>query len=192
MKWQNERQGREFRSLEDSGLSERVEEPGLPGRIGLLGGHGPTRGQPAGLSGWLLGWAILLLTTLAATGCSVGNAEGQSLAGPGADVSQEFRLRTAMVDGRMAFVGVGGEIDGAVNPELVVAAGEPVRLILENGDGMMHDLAIPGLGVQTATTMRRNSEVEVTFTVERAGTYLYYCTVSGHRQAGMEGVFTIQ
>jgi nitrite reductase (NO-forming) len=66
-----------------------------------------------------------------------------------------------------------------------------VRITLENGDGMMHDLAIPDLHVQTATALSEDSVVEVTFRPTESGSYVYFCTVSGHRQAGMEGTLVV-
>lgn len=120
------------------------------------------------------------------TGCT-GRAAGQPLG----DAAFEFTLRTGMENGRMVFIGVGGEIDGLVNPDLPVTAGEAVHIILINGDGMLHDLAIPDLGVQTATAVRQEVAVDVTFTPRAAGVYAYICTVSGHRQAGMEGALVV-
>ena len=124
--------------------------------------------------------SMLLLTT----GCTTPQVNGQSLADAAVF---EFTLRTGMVDGRMAFIGVGGDIDGLANPGLPVAAGEVVHITLINDDGMIHDLAIPDLDVQTAPTSRRQSAVDVTFTPRDGGAHAYICTVSGHRQAGMEG-----
>src|SRR5690606_20997941 len=48
------------------------------------------------------------------------------------DVS--FTLETAIADGRLAFVGVGGTIDGVVNPTLEVTLGQVVQVTLINGD----------------------------------------------------------
>lgn len=128
--------------------------------------------------------SMLLLTT----GCTTARVDGQPLA----DAALiEFTLRTGMVNGRMAFIGAGGEIDGLVNPDLAVTAGEAVHVTLINDDGMMHDLAIPDLGVQTAAVLRRQASVDVTFTPRDAGAYAYICTVSGHRQAGMEGALIV-
>lgn len=131
--------------------------------------------------------SLLFLATsmlLLATGCTTGRVEGQSLADAAVF---EFTMRTGMVDGRMAFIGVGGDIDGLANPDLQVTVGEVVHITLINDDGMMHDLAIPDLGVQTASASRPQATVDVTFTPSDGGAYAYICTVSGHRQAGMEG-----
>jgi nitrite reductase (NO-forming) len=101
----------------------------------------------------------------------------------------DFTLQTSMVDGRMAYVGRGGDIDGIVNPDLVVHAGAAVRVTVINGDGMPHDLSIPDLGLRTSLINNKDDSAELSFTVSETqeGTYAYFCTVSGHRQAGMEG-----
>jgi nitrite reductase (NO-forming) len=101
----------------------------------------------------------------------------------------EFTLQTGIVNGRMAFVGVGGEIDGVVNPDLTVQVNSAVHVIVINGDGMPHDLLVAGLGAQTPMVSGTGATTEVRFAVreDQVGTYNYYCTVAGHRQAGMEG-----
>lgn len=96
-------------------------------------------------------------------------------------------LRTGMLDGKMVYIGVGGEIDGQVNPDLTVSEGTALEILLTNGDGMPHDLAIPDLSVQTILLTTQNDRTRLTVIPEKDGIYAYYCTVSGHRQAGMEG-----
>ncbi len=120
---------------------------------------------------------LLLLAALALAGC--GDEGGQA--------DQVFSLRTGLADGRLAYIGVGGAIDGVVNPELAVKAGERVRIELHNGDGVTHDLALPDLGRHTPLVMGKESVTALTFTAGASGVYTYLCSVSGHRQAGMEG-----
>lgn len=144
----------------------------------------------------LICYALLpIFALLMAAGCTAEQVDGQSLSDAGG-AQHEFTLRTGMVDGRMVYVGVGGDIDGQVNPDLTIAMGDTARIILENGDGMMHDLVIPDLynqtaTVRTATTTSRGSTAEATFTPAAPGTYTYYCTIAGHRQAGMEGTLIV-
>ncbi len=107
-------------------------------------------------------------------------------------IDKEFTLKTAMADGRMVFVGVGGEIDGVIDPTLNVQQGEIVRVVLINDDGMLHDLAIPALDAQTSMTTSKGQNANVVFEVHKSGEYVYYCTVSGHRQAGMEGKLIVR
>lgn len=106
---------------------------------------------------------------------------------------QEFTLRTDFRDGKMIYVGVGGDIEGVVNPTLVVAPGTMVRAILVNGDGITHDLFFPDFDARTAEIGRKEQTAEVTFTVtaDQVGTFVYYCTLPGHREAGQEGQFIV-
>lgn len=98
-----------------------------------------------------------------------------------------FTLRTNITDGRMVFEGVGGDIDGVVNPDLRVEPGAVVEIRLINGDGALHDWAVPGLGAATEQIAGKDKQTVLAFKAGEAGTYVYYCTVPGHRQAGMEG-----
>jgi len=98
-----------------------------------------------------------------------------------------YALRSVFVDGRMVFIGVGGDIDGQVNPDLRADPGQVVEIKLVNGDGALHDVAIPNLGVGTDQIAGQGTETTVTFMPDQRGIYAYYCTVPGHRQAGMEG-----
>ncbi len=54
-----------------------------------------------------------------------------------------FRLRTELAEGKLAFVGVGGDIEGVVNPTLTVMEGDIIQVGLINGDGIEHDVVFP-------------------------------------------------
>jgi nitrite reductase (NO-forming) len=125
---------------------------------------------------------LLALLALIAGGCTT-----QPPAKAQADFDVEFTLTTSMDTGKMVFLGVGGEIDGVINPDLAARQGDKVRVILVNGDGMPHDFAIPDLNAQTAMVIIKGQTTDVVFETGNAGEFAYYCTVSGHRQAGMEG-----
>jgi nitrite reductase (NO-forming) len=128
-------------------------------------------------------WFLLLtLLTLIAGGCTP-----QPPAKAQADFAATYTLTTMMKDGKMAFVGVGGEIDGATNPDLKAQPGDRIRVTLINGDGMPHDLAIPELDVQSSMVTAKGQTADVVFEISATGEFAYYCTISGHRQAGMEG-----
>ena len=47
-----------------------------------------------------------------------------------------YRLRTELAEGKMAFVGLGGDIEGVVNPTLRVNDGDVVQVSLINNDGI--------------------------------------------------------
>ena len=105
----------------------------------------------------------------------------------------EFTLRTLVKKGNLLYIGVGGEIDGVINPDLVVPPGAVVHLILLNGDGMQHDLFLPDFDARTAFVSKIGQSAEITFDTgdKQPGAYAYYCTVPGHRQAGQEGKFIV-
>lgn len=125
---------------------------------------------------------LFVLLALAAGGC-----KPQPPAKAQAEFDAQFTLKTDMEGGRMVFVGVGGEIDSLINPDLRVQPGDTIYLTLLNGDGMAHDLAIDELGVKTGLIMSQGDRTEVMFEANSAGVFEYYCTVSGHRLAGMVG-----
>jgi nitrite reductase (NO-forming) len=105
-----------------------------------------------------------------------------------------FTLQTLVNDGRLAYIGIGGEIDGIINPDLIVQPGTVVRLVLVNGDSMPHDLFLPDFGVKTELVSKVGQSTEVILKVGdmQPGTYVYYCTVPGHRQAGQEGKLIVK
>ena len=98
-----------------------------------------------------------------------------------------FRLRTELAEGKMAFVGVGGAIEGVVNPTLRVAVGDVVQVGLVNNDGIEHDVAFPDFNAGTDRVNRKGASSVTVFRADKAGEFDYICTLPGHRQAGMEG-----
>jgi len=118
-------------------------------------------------------------------------ADTITLAQDGGDVV-EFTLRTVIGGSpAMAFVGVGGEIDGVVNPELTVDVGDTVRITVINGDPLLHDLTIDEFGVTTGQLVEDEQTVTVEFVAGQAGTFEYYCSVPGHRETGMKGLLNV-
>jgi nitrite reductase (NO-forming) len=67
-------------------------------------------------------------------------AQGAPSAGVTYIPDARYTLRTGIADGRMAYIGQGGEIDGKVNPVLTAVEGQVVQLTLINGEGAEHDI----------------------------------------------------
>jgi len=72
-----------------------------------------------------------------------------------------------------------------------VSAGEKVKIVFRNEGKFIHNLLIEGLGVGTKT-ITSGAVDDIEFTAPLAGVYNLYCSVSGHREAGMEGEFISQ
>ncbi len=84
-------------------------------------------------------------------------------------------------------VSVDATITGFSPGDLEVAEGE-VTLAIANQDAFEHDFTIDELDVQLV--MGANETVEGTFEAI-PGTYTFYCSIPGHREAGMEGTITV-
>ena len=98
-----------------------------------------------------------------------------------------FTLRTGIAEGRMVYIGVGGDINGVANPPLTAHEGETVQINVINGEGAEHDIIIDQYGARSDRISTRNASSVVSFTADRSGEFAYYCSLPGHRLAGMEG-----
>jgi nitrite reductase (NO-forming) len=102
-----------------------------------------------------------------------------------------YTLRSGIADGRMVYIGVGGSVDGQVNPTLTAAIGETVAVTLLNGEGAEHDIAFPSQNARSNRVTGRGASTTIAFTANEAGTFEYNCTLPGHRDAGMDGKFVV-
>jgi nitrite reductase (NO-forming) len=102
-----------------------------------------------------------------------------------------FRVRTELAEGKWAFVGVGGAIDGVANPVLRVAEGDVVQVTLVNNDGIEHDVVFPDFKAGTDRVARKGASSVTVFRADKAGEFAYFCSLPGHRQAGMEGKLAV-
>jgi nitrite reductase (NO-forming) len=104
----------------------------------------------------------------------------------------EYTLRTVIGQTPpMAFIGVGGAIDGQINPMLTANVGDTVRLTVINGDPVQHDLIIDVFGVHTDHLTQDEETVTLEFVVDQPGDFIYYCSVVGHRDIGMFGTLRV-
>ena len=104
-----------------------------------------------------------------------------------------YTLRSGIAEGRMVFLGVGGTIDGQINPVLSAAQGQVVQVTLVNGEGAEHDIVFDrqGPGGASPHIVGRGSSTNIAFVAGAAGDYTYFCSLPGHRLAGMEGQFLV-
>jgi plastocyanin/multisubunit Na+/H+ antiporter MnhG subunit len=68
-----------------------------------------------------------------------------------------------------------------------------VRITMQNPAPVPHNVSLEGPGGldEHGPTVQKGGASEVQATL-KAGTYTYYCSVPGHRQAGMEGTLTVK
>ena len=75
-----------------------------------------------------------------------------------------------------------------VEPTAQAKAG-PVRLEMPNKSGIEHNIVIEGTSIATQILKIGVGKAQGTL---KAGSYVYYCAVPGHRQAGMVGKLTVR
>ena len=112
---------------------------------------------------------------------------------PAADYTPtvRFRLKTELAEGKMAFVGIGGDIEGVVNPTLRVAEGAVIQVGLVNNDGIEHDVIFPQFKAGTDRVNRKGAASVTVFRADKAGEFDYFCSLPGHQQAGMAGKIVV-
>lgn len=116
-----------------------------------------------------------------------GNKALPSVSGQTNDAAAQFTLKTGTDNDKLVFIGVGGELEGQINPDLKVAVGTEVEITLINEDAVQHDITVPDLNAASERITEKGSRTTLQFTADTAGIFTYYCSLPGHRQAGMEG-----
>jgi plastocyanin len=121
-------------------------------------------------------------TTTTATDTGGAAAEGGEKAGggeAGGGASVEFE---ADPNGELAYT----------TTEASTEAGK-VTIDFKNPQGLSHDVAIEDSGGETVGKTEVIGEGETSATVNlKPGEYTFYCSVPGHREAGMEGTLAVE
>src|SRR5512140_951680 len=123
----------------------------------------------------LLAFAVLISACANAKSNSAREASGDS--GTGKVV--EYGLTTAMTDGKMVFVGVGGGIDGVTNPILSANVGDTVKITLSTSDGMEHNVIFPDFKAASEHVVGAGASTTLEFTPDKGGSFVYYWYLPG-------------
>jgi uncharacterized cupredoxin-like copper-binding protein len=73
---------------------------------------------------------------------------------------------------------------------VTIPASGATRIVVKDAGGIVHNLTIDALGIQVVVPPGDSGEV--TIVDPQPGTYLFYCSISGHREAGMVGTLTVE
>jgi mono/diheme cytochrome c family protein len=68
----------------------------------------------------------------------------------------------------------------------------PVTFRMQNKSSVPHDLVVQGPGVDGKTPIGQGGATGEFKASLKAGSYTYFCSVDGHRQAGMQGTLTVR
>jgi nitrite reductase (NO-forming) len=130
-----------------------------------------------------LALALLIAAAFAAPAAAQTAPAGSKQAAVKPSGLQKITLSTGIKDGKMVFL----DAKGQPNPTLKAKIGDTIEITISSGEGAQHDIVIPELNVKSAQFDSSTGPTKVRFKLTRAGTFEYYCTISGHRQVGMEG-----
>ena len=91
---------------------------------------------------------------------------------PSADVGYvadaKYTLRSGIAEGRMVYIGVGGAIDGKVNPLLTAAEGQVVQVTLINGEGAEHDIVFPDQDTKSPRVTGKGASTTIAFSATKS------------------------
>ena len=121
-------------------------------------------------------------TSTAGTSESSNAAPGTAKATGGAKGGQTLKVE-ADPNGQLAYV-----------PSKLTAKPGNVTIDFTNPQGLSHDIAVESSSGKTLGKSELVQEGSTTLSLSnlKAGIYHYYCTVPGHREAGMEGTLTVK
>jgi len=102
-----------------------------------------------------------------------------------------FTLKTAIAEGKLVYIGVGGAIEGIVNPTLKIDSNAVAQITLVNSDGAEHDIVVPDFSAKSDHIVGKGSSTVIVFRANKNGPFAYFCSIPGHRQAGMEGRISV-
>jgi plastocyanin len=92
------------------------------------------------------------------------------------------------VDPAARVIAVRGEGVAFEPTDITVRVGEPIAIALTSVD-VAHDLNLDAFDGHVYAEAGQTAEGG--FTADRTGTFEYYCSITGHREAGMVGTLTV-
>jgi plastocyanin len=120
--------------------------------------------------------ALILAIALAVAGCG-GGKKSSSSGGGGGGASLTLNADKSAL-----------KFD---KTSLSAAAGK-VTIAMTNPSSLQHNIAIEGNGVEQKGDVVGNGGTSTVTATLKAGTYTFYCSVDGHRAAGMQGKLTVK
>ena len=86
-------------------------------------------------------------------------------------------------------IGVVGKEFSYDPAKLTLKAGQGSTIVLKNTGSIEHDITVDDAGFKL--TVPGNNTREKVLKVDKPGTYQFYCSVAGHKDAGMKGELTV-
>jgi uncharacterized cupredoxin-like copper-binding protein len=123
---------------------------------------------------------LVAVAAVAIGACGGGSDDEKSGAGGTEKLTTEFAFTTLNVTAK----------EFSYEPaKLTLKAGEGSAIVLKNIGSIEHDIAVDD--ARFKLTVPGNKTREKVLTIDKPGTYRFYCSVSGHKDAGMKGELTV-
>jgi uncharacterized cupredoxin-like copper-binding protein len=153
--------------------------------------------------------AVLLVASLALVACGGGGSsttsgstsESATTAAPSSESTESAEAGEGAESGEEAESSSGSTIMFEANPEgqlmftAMTATGKAGNdtIDFKNPSSVPHNVAIEDSAGKTVAETKTIAKSETSTMVElEAGTYTFFCSVPGHREAGMEGTLTVK
>lgn len=166
----------------------------MMGGQGMMHGHGMMNGRMMG-RGNMMGQGIHGAPWMNMMQWQFGSPNAQSNVSSkqagSTQPNKTFTLSTGLQNGKLAYIGAGQATKGQDNPTLHVKKGDLIKIVLNNGDGVVHDIVIPAFKASSANVTTKGSQTTLVFRADRVGTFPYYCSIPGHRDLGMQGKIVV-
>ncbi len=137
--------------------------------------------------------ALALAITLAATSCGSGGSHGdgshssEASDGEHGAAGSDGHENSEVVEGARPVEVIGTSF--AFEPSTITAEADEDLEIVLTADDVAHDLTIDGVEGHVYAPAGATASGGVT--TPEPGTYVVYCSISGHREAGMEGTLVV-
>ena len=135
--------------------------------------------------------AVVAVVALVVTACAPDPDHSPSAGGDGGGGGAEEHghddaaAAVASDARRLAVSGDGFRFQPA---SITISAGEPIAIEFTSGD-ILHDFVIDELDAHVVAEVGETAQTGLI--ADRPGTYTYYCSVPGHREAGMVGTLIV-
>jgi plastocyanin len=123
---------------------------------------------------------------------------GQAAGAPGKDTGPLASIGAAQAKGtaveKNGLVSIPTDPSGQLSYQFANATAKAGKVAIDskNASGTPHDIAIEGNGVNAKGAVVSNGGTSKLTATLKPGTYTFFCTVAGHRQAGMQGKLTVK
>lgn len=141
----------------------------------------------------ITGATALSAAGLLLAGCGGGGAKSSSAPSGGQATSSGGGSQPAPAGAAGSTLKLSADPSGALrfNVKSLSAKAGKVTLVMSNPSSLSHSVAIQGNGVNAAGQVVAQGGTSTASANLKPGTYTFYCTVPGHREAGMLGTLTV-